>query len=161
MKNHVLRPLWLAIVFVAAILLARYYVVPSDFGVHPGVHGESFTYGFYRQGDIQDWKNFKVKYRGRDLCANCHDKEFAKIKASPHSIIQCENCHGPAIDHPDNPATLKINRTRALCLRCHADLGYPDSNRAQIPGIDPKEHNAGEACVDCHNPHNPDLEDME
>jgi hypothetical protein len=29
-----------------------------------------------------------------------------------------------------------------------------------LPGIDPYEHNPGENCVDCHNPHNPDLENM-
>ena len=29
MKNHVLRPLWVAIAFVALILLARYFLVPK------------------------------------------------------------------------------------------------------------------------------------
>ena len=38
MKNHVLRPLWVAMAFVALILLARYILVPKDFGVQ----GEEF-----------------------------------------------------------------------------------------------------------------------
>jgi hypothetical protein len=32
MKNHVLRPLWVAIAFVALILLARYLIVPEISG---------------------------------------------------------------------------------------------------------------------------------
>jgi hypothetical protein len=34
------------------------------------------------------------------------------------------------------------------------------SNRGDIPGIDPETHNPGTNCVECHNPHNPSLEDM-
>ena len=30
----------------------------------------------------------------------------------------------------------------------------------RIPGIDPATHNTEFACVDCHDPHNPRLEDM-
>ena len=66
MKRHVLHPLWLAIGVIAAILIARQFMVPDDFGIN----GSSFTYGFYRLGDIQDWKNFPVKYEGRDYCAD-------------------------------------------------------------------------------------------
>ena len=29
-----------------------------------------------------------------------------------------------------------------------------------IPGIDPEQHNAGTECAECHNPHNPSLEEM-
>ena len=47
-----------------------------------------------------------------------------------------------------------------LCLRCHTSLPYTTSERKRIPGIDPKEHNIDENCVDCHDPHNPRLEDM-
>jgi hypothetical protein len=39
-------------------------------------------------------------------------------------------------------------------------LPYPTSQRSELPGIDPQDHNPGENCVDCHNPHNPDLENM-
>jgi len=46
MKNHVLRPLWLALGLIAAVLIARHFMVPDDFGVH----GDSFTYNFYRLG---------------------------------------------------------------------------------------------------------------
>lgn len=161
MKNHVLRPLFMSIAIVALILIARAIVVPKDFGVHgQRQDGKNFTYGYYRAGAVDFWKNFTVKYKGREYCGGCHDDKMQEYLSSKHSIIQCENCHGPAMGHPDNPEKLTINRSRSLCLRCHADLGYPHNPRAKIKSIDPDAHNPGDACADCHNPHNPNLEDM-
>lgn len=157
MKNHVFRPLFAAIALVALILTARHFMVPSDFGVH----GDSFTYNFYRASSTADWKNFPVSYKGQAACEECHDDNTVSIASSKHAIIQCENCHGPAMNHPDNPETLTINKSRELCLRCHASLPYPGSQRGEMAAIDPEEHNPDEECVQCHNPHNPNLEDME
>lgn len=157
MKNHVLRPLFAAMALVALILTARHFMVPSDFGVH----GKSFTYNFYRASDVEEWKKYPVSYKGRAYCEECHGENVESIAVSKHSIIQCENCHGPALDHPDDPETLTINRSRDLCLRCHTSLAYPGSLRGEIVGIDPEEHNPEEECVQCHNAHNPNLEDME
>lgn len=159
MQNHVLRPLWVAIVFVACILAARWFLVPEDFGVH----GQSFTYNFHRAGNVQEWKDFPLKYRGRLVCVECHSDKGDKLTASAHAAIQCENCHGPGADHPEtgDPAAMIIDRSRPLCLRCHADLAYPRTSRANIPGIDPDVHNTGFACVECHDAHDPNLEEME
>lgn len=156
MKNHVWRPLFVALAGIALLLFARSIMVPDDFGVH----GVNFTYGFHRGGSIDDWKNFKVKYRGKEYCRECHDEKVEENLASPHSVLECENCHGPSIDHPDNPETLEIDTSRLLCLRCHAYLPYPQSHRAEMPAVDPERHNPNQNCVECHNPHNPDLEDM-
>jgi hypothetical protein len=158
MKNHVLRPLWVAIAFVALILLARYILVPKDFGVQ----GKSFTYNFHRGSNTEEWKNMPaVKYRERETCVECHSDEGEAIKGSGHSIIQCENCHGPGKDHPEteNPATMTIDRSRALCLRCHADLGYAAGGRTVIPPIDPEKHNGDKECVGCHNPHSLEMKE--
>lgn len=151
MKNHVLRPLWVAMAFVALILLARYLLVPDDFGVQ----GASFTYNFHRAGNVGEWQAVTVKYRGREVCVECHAEQGQALSASGHGIIQCENCHGPGNDHPEteNPKTMTIDRNRALCLRCHADLGYKAGGRVNIPGIDPAGHNSGKECAGCHNPH--------
>lgn len=157
MKNHVFRPLFAAIVLVVLILTARYLMVPSDFGVH----GDSFTYNFYRAGNVKDWKDFPISYKGRAYCKECHEENAASIASSKHAAIQCENCHGPAMNHPDDPEKLTIDKSRELCLRCHAKLPYPGSLRGEIEGIDPREHNPGKECVQCHKPHNPNLEDME
>ncbi|MEW6427603.1 MAG: cytochrome c3 family protein [Thermodesulfobacteriota bacterium] len=156
MKNHVLRPLWVSIALVLLILVVRAVRVPADFGVN----GRNFTYGFFRAGSVDDWKAFKVKYKGKEYCNDCHDDKVAANASSPHAAIECENCHGPAIDHPDNPEKLVIDRSRELCLRCHARLAYPNTLRGGIKGIDPAEHNAGEECAGCHNPHHPNLEEM-
>ncbi len=156
MKNHVFRPLFAAILFVAALLTVRHFLVPSDFGVH----GESFTYNFYRAGSVNDWKNFLVSYKGRAYCEECHEENTESITSSKHAIISCENCHGPAMNHPDEPEVLTVDKERGLCLRCHARLPYPGSLRSEIAAIEIGEHNLGEECVECHNPHNPSLEDM-
>ncbi|VAX31637.1 hypothetical protein MNBD_NITROSPIRAE02-1530 [hydrothermal vent metagenome] len=154
MSSHVLRPLWVVIGVVALILVARYLVVPSDFGIQE----RGFMYGYHRKSNEADWKAFKVKYQTRKYCKDCHSDKYGSIMSSKHKIIQCENCHGPAIDHPEDPAKLVVNKSRSLCIRCHAQLLYPRTQRAKIKGINPEEHNAGLECSMCHNPHKPDME---
>lgn len=153
MRSHVLRPVLVVIAFIVILVIVRQIYVPSDFGVH----ARGYTYGWYRAGSIGDWKEVEVKYQGKQSCQPCHRQEYAHISDQPHSIIQCENCHGPAKDHPTDPPKLVIDRSRALCLRCHAKLLYPSSARSVIRGIDPKTHNPGFECVRCHIPHQPDL----
>jgi predicted CXXCH cytochrome family protein len=156
MKNHVLRPLMVAIAAVALLLTARHFYVPDDFGVN----GRNFTFGFYRAGNLDDQKALPVKYKGKQICAECHEEQYESNMASKHHIIPCENCHGPAGNHPENPEKLTIDKSRALCIRCHAKLPYPNSARGKLPGIDPVEHNPESECSECHNPHKPSLEDM-
>jgi len=156
MKNHVWRPLYVVLVAIALHLVLRHFLVPPDFGVH----GRNFTYGFHRASDIQDWQAMPVKYRGRDFCAECHPENSAANASSKHASIQCENCHGPAVNHPEEPEKLVIDTSRDLCLRCHAALLTPGSERSRIKGIAPDTHNPGMPCSDCHNPHKPNLEDM-
>lgn len=157
MKNHVWRPLHLILVAIALLLVARYYYVPRDFGVH----GKNFTYGYHRAGNIQEWQAVSVKYHGRAGCDECHPENVAANASSKHAPIQCENCHGPALNHPEDPEKLTIDKSRELCLRCHAALFTPGSQRSRIKSIDPADHNPGEPCSGCHNPHKPDLEDMQ
>ncbi|HEX9021507.1 MAG TPA: cytochrome c3 family protein [Nitrospirota bacterium] len=151
MKNHVLRPFIVFLGIVALILIARMFFVPRDFGI--GERG--YMYGWHRKGNEQDWKNFKVKYQGKEYCKDCHTDRYNSINKTPHRIIECEDCHGPAIDHPSDPPKLTIDRSRELCLRCHYPLPYPTSGRSRIRGIDPDTHNPGTECSSCHNPHNP------
>ena len=168
MKNHVFRPLFLVIAFVVAVLIAREIVVPEDFGTHEA----GYMYGWHRKGNEQEWKDFKVKYQGKDYCKLCHQDKVDKISQSPHVIINCENCHGPAVKmakvdgkidwknptytkHGEDTFENHIDRTRAQCLRCHAELPYKGSGREWIRGINNTEHNPDMECVMCHNPHSP------
>lgn len=156
MKNHVWRPLFVVLGIVACILLFRLFYVPADFGAQE----RGYTFGFHRLSNEQEWKDFPAKYKNSSYCHECHDDKVKTWEASAHSIIPCENCHGAAFNHPDKPGKLTIDRSRAQCLRCHSKLYMPSSGRNDIPGIDPERHNAGVACAECHNPHNPSLEEM-
>lgn len=156
MKWHVLRPLWVAIGLIAIILVVREVLVPDDFGVH----GQNFTYGYHRLSNIQEWKDFPVKYQGRDSCVECHKENVRTVRRSPHKQVECENCHGPAIDHPDVVEFLPLDTSRELCLRCHAFLDYPNNSRADMSSIRDRTHKRRRDCVKCHNPHDP-REDVE
>ncbi len=163
MKNHVWRPLFVVIGIVILILAVRVFYVPKDFGVYE----RGYMYSWHRKGNEEDWKKVQVKYQGSEYCKDCHDKNYASIKKSPHQNIQCENCHGPAgtpdgTIHYDSDKLpkLPIDRSRQLCLRCHYPLPYPSSGRKDIKGIDPDTHNPDIECSMCHNPHHPNLEGM-
>ena len=153
MKSHAWRPLFVFIGVIILALIARYFMVPRDFTV--GERG--FMYSYHRASNVDEWKEFTVKYQGKEYCSECHDEKYETNMASKHKIIQCENCHGPAIEHPENPEKLTIDRSKAQCIRCHAYLPYPSSQRNKIKGIDPTEHNPEDLCADCHDPHEPDL----
>lgn len=156
MKNHVWRPLFVVIGLVVLILLFRAFYVPADFGTQE----RGYTFGFHRLSNEQEWQDYPAKYKDSQYCNDCHADKVAENEAAQHAMIPCENCHGAAFDHPDSPEKLTIDRSRDLCLRCHAGLFMPTSDRNDLPGIDPAQHNPGEECSMCHNPHNPSLEDM-
>jgi cytochrome c3-like protein len=155
--SHVWRPLFVVLGIVVIILAARVILVPKDFGVHD----QGYMYGFHRLGNEKEWMAMKPNYKfDTSYCQGCHEDKVKSISESPHVIIPCEDCHGPAMDHPDSPPKLPINKTREQCLRCHAKLPYPTSGRGAIRGIDNETHNPGTECISCHNPHHPNLEAM-
>lgn len=154
MKNHIWRPLLVALGGIILVLTIRTILVPKDFGAHE----RGYMYGWHRKGNEAEWKAVTVKYRTSEACKECHDDNYRAIKASAHADISCENCHGPLGRHPDNPAKLAIDKERSLCLRCHLRLPYAASDRGSLPAIDADRHNPGLACVLCHNPHSPSRE---
>lgn len=156
MEKHVWRPLYVIAGIVAAILIARFFLVPEDFGTHE----QGYMYGYHRLGNEAEWKEFPSKYQSTAYCGGCHEQNLASLQNSQHGMIPCENCHGAAFDHPEDPPKLVIDRSRDLCLRCHAQLYTPSSGRSAIPGIDPDGHNTDFDCSECHDPHNPSLEEM-
>jgi len=151
MGNHVWRPLLVALAVVAIILGMRIVLVPSDFGAHE----RGYMYGWHRKGNEAEWKNVTFKYRTTAYCIKCHKDKYNDIKESPHAAIMCENCHGPAMNHPDDPRSLNVDRSRKLCVRCHLKLTYAASGRASMKGINPATHYTEAECVLCHYPHNP------
>lgn len=153
MKGHVFRPLYVVLALLALTVTSSLFIVPPDFGSHE----RGYMYGWHRKANEDEWKQFKVKYKSSEYCKDCHAEQYSLITQTSHAIIECENCHGPAIDHPEEPAKLSINKQRGMCLRCHSKLPYTSSNRADIRGIVPETHNPDTECVMCHNPHKPSL----
>lgn len=154
MKSHIWRPLFVVIGLVVLVLIIKAIYVPKDFGIHE----RGYMYGWHRKSNEEEWKAFQVKYKTSEYCKDCHNDKYSSIMTTAHAIIQCENCHGPAIDHPSDPPKLTIDRRKELCLRCHFPLPYPTSGRSNIRGIDPEKHKPGKECYECHNPHKPTLE---
>lgn len=151
MKNHVWRPLAIVLLIVGGILFTRSLLVPADFGIHE----RGYLYGWHRKSNEVEWKNVRVKYKTARICAECHKDKSDDIRHSSHAPISCENCHGPAYDHPDDPQGLTIDRSRELCIRCHSALPYKNTLRGSFPGFDPQKHYPSAECVMCHIPHNP------
>jgi hypothetical protein len=151
LKNHVWRPLFIVFAIIGAILLARLFIVPADFGIHE----RGYMYGWHRKSNEAQWRSYQVKYKTAAACGSCHKDKYNDIKDSPHAAISCENCHGPNYDHPKDPLGLKIDRSRALCIRCHSYMPYKQTSRSRIPGIIPDKHYPQAECVMCHYPHNP------
>jgi len=157
--------LWkiLAVVAVMVVLgvggqiTARKIIAPS----FRAVDGD-FRYQWHRVDNEKEWSEFPVKHKGSAYCKDCHAGQYSNITASRHARVQCENCHNPAVDHPSNTSKLAIDRSRDLCLRCHASLPYrpgvyteiSDKGPMQLKMQSPDEHNPGIECVTCHNPHN-------
>jgi hypothetical protein len=99
---------------------------------------------------------FPVKYQGKDSCAECHKDKVKANRRGPHKRVECENCHGPGAGHPEEVELLPLNRDRAMCLRCHADLDYPASAaRSDMPAINDQRHKRNRECAGCHDPHDP------
>lgn len=135
--------------------VARSVVVPS----FKAVKGD-YTYQWHRVANEAEQKSLQVKYQGRDYCEACHPENYQKIKASKHAMVQCENCHGPAIEHPESPQKLVIDQRRESCLRCHSYLPYRPKQYAGLSTgaipmkmQDPEQHNPGIECTVCHDVH--------
>lgn len=151
MKNHIWRPFFAALAIVGLILLLRLALVPDDFGVHE----RGYMYGWHRKGNEAEWQALPIRYKTDTYCKECHANKTEELARSLHAGIMCENCHGPALRHPEDPPTLMLDRSRSLCARCHSYLPYKSSARGRIRGINIKTHYPEADCVMCHYPHNP------
>jgi len=150
-----------AIVGVGGIIGVRKVIAPS----FQAVEGD-YRYQWHRVANEQEWKDLRVKYQGNSYCKGCHSDQDMRVAASSHAKVQCENCHGAAFNHPEDPKKLSIDKGRGLCLRCHASLPYRPATYAELPVqenrpqpismlkmINPDTHNPDMACVTCHDPH--------
>ncbi|MEW6050911.1 MAG: hypothetical protein AB1644_07615 [Candidatus Zixiibacteriota bacterium] len=139
----------LLVIFVVAIgslFVARHLLVPRTFG----------EYGHYRAAAVGEIAGQEFTYAGSLACADCHSDVYDLKQNSFHAGVACEVCHGPAKRHVDAPDEFVPEKPkgRGFCPLCH---GYNPSRPSGFPQILPDVHNAGKACMTCHEPHNPTL----
>ncbi len=95
----------------------------------------------------------KVKYAGSGICVDCHEDIYDAKNASFHQNISCETCHGPSADHADDDEIKPEVVTESdFCLNCHR---YDSSRPTGFAQVDPGAHNPTDACIDCHDAHDP------
>jgi hypothetical protein len=77
----------------------------------------------------------------------------AIIENDEHATLSCLICHGPGLEHTEDPNTENILKqgSREFCGLCHQiNAARPTDVVTQV---DISEHNTGLDCIDCHNPH--------
>jgi hypothetical protein len=130
--------------FLAIFLVARYFLVPKSFG----------EYGHYRGLSLTENQEKQPRYAGQDICQECHDDVFGLKSANEHSTISCETCHGPGLVHTENQDSLPVKPSRReFCAKCHSLNAARSATNVAM--INPDEHNTGQDCQTCHNPHSP------
>ena len=144
MPQQIKRLVIIFALLVAALIVARYFLVPPTFG----------KLGHYRAAAIDAVTAQPVRYAGQQVCADCHDDVTEVKDESRHRTVACEVCHGPAAVHADDPDAYQppAPRQRGYCPLCH---GYNPSRPTGFPQIDPVMHNPMKPCITCHDPHQP------
>ena len=76
------------------------------------------------------------------VCLRCHtvgsgNEGFVSREATPELAgVQCENCHGAAVEHVANPANASlrptVDQSAALCGTCHTDPHHPTFDEWQL-----------------------------
>ncbi len=131
-------------VFIIAIWVIRTFVIPTELK----------ETGLHRTSVIKRELAKEFRYAGANACAECHDEEYTKKTDGNHDGLSCELCHGPAIEHVDDPSevTPTAPRERHFCPVCH---NYNLSRPTGFAQINPVVHNPLQPCIVCHDPHDP------
>ena len=142
--DQVVRVAILFVVIGVATILVRSQFIPESFG----------ELGQYRADAIELVANQDIKFAGWQICVVCHFEQGEVKTRSYHRTLSCEVCHGPANDHVEEPDTIQplIPTGREACLYCHSYLSSRPTGFPQIVEID---HNPRQACITCHDPHDP------
>jgi len=130
-------------IFFFIIWIIKVYVIPEELK-------ES---GIYRTSAINHELAHEFHYAGNSACAECHEDQYETKYSGYHRDLSCESCHGPGIEHIEDPdQILSAPTERKFCPSCHA---YNISRPTGFPQINPQTHNPLEVCIECHDPHDP------
>lgn len=108
----------------------------------------------YQEGNTQEWTDSPAQLVSSSLCQGCHPGVYDGWAASEHRSVNCQTCHGPAVEHVQGKGKLIIDTSQELCGLCH---NRTIGRRADFPQVDLKEHAGQSACILCHQPHAPGL----
>lgn len=149
--RHVFRVSLLLLVVVVAVVLGRSLLVPRSYGL----------YGSYRHDNVAEQMRARAPlHGGAASCAACHAERAKVVTAGSHRAVSCEICHGALGVHVKagaKTAAMPVDRTPALCARCHRRI---DGRPEKFPQIALAQHQGGvenTACLECHDPHSPKL----
>ncbi|MDO8520089.1 MAG: hypothetical protein Q7T11_08010 [Deltaproteobacteria bacterium] len=155
--KHYFRIGFLILGGLLSFLVLRALLIPPSFG----------QYGHFRGANVQQQMDKKTVFSAKEACADCHSDIWTTHKEGSHATVQCQNCHDALPVHFDLEkgefvGPMPIQRTSALCLKCHLDL---PSRPEGFPTINPKEHLKDDlkaqdpaVCLTCHVPHSPKIE---
>jgi len=148
MPIQIRRLLVIFVIIMTSFLVFRKLMISENFG----------EFGHYPPAAVDSLMSQEMKYAGHNSCNDCHDDIVDIKKASQHINVNCEACHGPALDHVasfegDETILPFAPRERGYCPLCHK---YDPAKPTGFPQIDPIMHNPGKPCIKCHDPHAPD-----
>ena len=132
-------------------------------------------YNFYNE-DIDMGDNWVPYHAGEQKpydCGSCHTTGYSPegnqdglpglIGTWAADGIQCEECHGPASNHVNDPMAyaLTVDRDSELCGRCHIRGDVTEINASggfikhheQYEEMFQSKKRGAMRCVDCHDPH--------
>lgn len=155
--RHVFRALLVLLVVIVAVSLGRGHLKPKSYG----------AFGSYRGDNVAEQANVRPpQHGGVASCAACHGAQAQKRAAGKHATVSCEVCHGPLAIHASGGkrfAAMPIDPSFTLCARCHRKiLGRPEKFPQVVLDQHVQEQGGslpvqGRACLDCHDPHSPQL----
>ncbi len=138
---QILRLVLLTVVILALYFTTRYFLTPPSFG----------QYGWYRGDALEEIAARPPVFAGKQSCdKNCHAKALETVAKGDHKTVSCEACHGNCRAHVEDRQVKVV--AAVTCTRCHeAD----PARSTWIHQIESKKHYAGQRCVECHVPHEP------
>lgn len=146
--RHIIRMAIILIVGFSVFIVLRYMLVPKTY----------YEKGRYRAAAVDNVASSPKRFAGQDACAGCHDDKDQSLLSSKHKTLHCETCHWASNEHAEDPGIeprrkVKVQGMREFCLTCHdRQIGRPVS----FPQIEDDNHNPGDHCSKCHNPHKPE-----
>ena len=146
MPPQIKRLALLFAIFIGLFFVARHFLVPKSFG----------EFGHYRGLSLAENQALTPKYAGQKACADCHQDMVDLKSPNVHKSVSCETCHGPGLAHvnsTDSILPMRVPKEREFCAVCHTKNAARKAGN--IVQVIVAEHNPGQKCIECHNPHNP------